>query len=159
MEVYVDDMIEKSAEEDQHIADLEEVFGELRKHQMKLNPNKCTFGVISDKFFDFLINQKAIEANFEKIRALLEINYPTAIREIQQLMGQLVISQVQSQFEAKNSTIARYLQNVKELSKGFEEFEVLQILRSENARADTLSHLTMSDFFRAESEGTYRIAE
>ena len=63
MEIYIDDMIVKSIEEDQHITDLKKVFGELRRHQMKLNPNKYTFRVGLDKFLDFLINQKGIEAN------------------------------------------------------------------------------------------------
>ena len=71
MKVYIDDMIVKSTEEDQYITDLKKVFGELRRHQMKVNPNKYAFRVGSDKFLDFLINQRRIEANPEKIRALL----------------------------------------------------------------------------------------
>ena len=52
---------------------------------MKLNPNKCAFEVVSGKFLDFLINQRRIEANPEKIRALLKIKHPTSIKEIQHL--------------------------------------------------------------------------
>ena len=69
MKVYVNDMLVKSPEEDRQIIDLEEAFGELRKHQIKLNLNKYTFRVTSDKFLSFLINQKGIEANFDKIHA------------------------------------------------------------------------------------------
>ena len=67
MKVYVDDMLVKSIEADRHITDLEEVFGELHKYQMKFNPNKCTFRVILKKFLDFLITQRRIKANPEKI--------------------------------------------------------------------------------------------
>ena len=56
MKVYVDDMIVKSTEEDQYITDLKEAFGELRRHQMKLNLNKYIFGVDLGKFLSFLIN-------------------------------------------------------------------------------------------------------
>ena len=67
MEVYVDDMIVKSTEEDWYITDLKEAFEELIRHQIKLNPNKYTFEVGSGKFFDFLINQRGIEANPERL--------------------------------------------------------------------------------------------
>ena len=55
MEVYVDDMLVKSKEELAHLDDLEETFATLRKHQMKLNPSKCTFGVASGKFLGFMV--------------------------------------------------------------------------------------------------------
>jgi hypothetical protein len=47
VKVYVDDMLVKSKEEDDHLKDLEETFNTLRKYQMKLNPSKCAFGVSS----------------------------------------------------------------------------------------------------------------
>ena len=47
MEVYVDDMLVKSKEEDTHLDDLKETFATLRQYQMRLNPSKCTFGVSS----------------------------------------------------------------------------------------------------------------
>ena len=89
MEVYVDDMLVKSTEEDRHITDLKEAFGELRKHQIKLNPNKCTFGVTIEKFLKFLITQRGIEANLEKIQALLDMKPPSSIKEVWQLTGRL----------------------------------------------------------------------
>ena len=56
MEVYVDDMLVKSAQISDHVQDLEETFRTLRRHRMKLNPNKCAFRVISGKFLGFLIS-------------------------------------------------------------------------------------------------------
>nr|XP_010905349.1 uncharacterized protein LOC105032576 [Elaeis guineensis] len=100
MKVYVDDMLVKSIEEDWHITNLKKVFRELRKHQMKLNPNKYAFGVALGKFFDFLINQRGIEANLEKIHALLEMKCPTIIRKIQQLTRRIAAL---SQFISKSA--------------------------------------------------------
>ena len=57
MEVYVDDMLVKSRVTGDHIRDLEESFGVLRQHQMKLNPAKCVFGVASGKFLGFIVSQ------------------------------------------------------------------------------------------------------
>ena len=67
MEAYVDDMMVKSTSMAHHIDDLQENFAILREHNMRLNPSKCTFGVSSDKFLGFIISQRRIEANPEKI--------------------------------------------------------------------------------------------
>jgi hypothetical protein len=56
VEVYIDDMLVKSKEEDDHLKDLEETFNTLRKYQMKLNPSKCAFGVSSGKFLGFMVS-------------------------------------------------------------------------------------------------------
>ena len=56
--------------------DLEETFGTLRSYNMKLNPSKCTFGVTTGKFLGFMVSQRGIEANPDKIRAIVEIPPP-----------------------------------------------------------------------------------
>ena len=61
--------------------------------------------------------------------------------------SQFIISLVRGQFEAKDSMMARYLQNIKKLSKNFKESEMLQIPRSKNTQTDALSHLTTLNFF------------
>ena len=55
-EVYVDDMLIKSKEELTHLDDLKETFTTLRQYQMKLNPSKCAFGVVSGKFLEFMVS-------------------------------------------------------------------------------------------------------
>ncbi|XP_059663431.1 uncharacterized protein LOC132309095 [Cornus florida] len=67
MKVYVDDMLVKSLKAQDHIADLQETFQVLRKHQMKLNLDKCAFGVSSGKFLGYMVSRRGIEANLEKI--------------------------------------------------------------------------------------------
>ncbi|KAM2596324.1 hypothetical protein TB2_040778 [Malus domestica] len=57
MEVYVDDMLVKSKHADQHITNLSETFTILKRYRMRLNPNKCAFGVGSGKFLSFMISQ------------------------------------------------------------------------------------------------------
>ena len=63
VEVYVDDMLVKSAREMQHLDNLQETFDTLRRYKMKLNPRKCAFGVASRKFLSFMVSQRGIEAN------------------------------------------------------------------------------------------------
>ena len=66
-EVYVDDILVKSKEEDHHLNDLKETFETLCLCGMKLNPSKCVFGVSSGKFLGFMISQQGVEANPDKI--------------------------------------------------------------------------------------------
>ena len=70
MEVYVDDMLVKSSIIEQHIKDLADTFASLRLYNMRLNPKKCTFGVEVGKFLDFMVSQRRIEINLEKIQAI-----------------------------------------------------------------------------------------
>ena len=63
LEVYIDDMLIKSKESPDHTMHLQETFDLLRRHDMKLNPLKCAFGVNSGKFLGFMVTQRGIEAN------------------------------------------------------------------------------------------------
>ena len=56
VEVYIDDMLVKSKEEEDHLDDLKETFNTLRQYNMKLNPSKCAFGVSSGKFLRFMVS-------------------------------------------------------------------------------------------------------
>ncbi|KAL2242652.1 UNVERIFIED_CONTAM: Retrovirus-related Pol polyprotein from transposon [Sesamum indicum] len=89
MEVYVDDMLVKSSRSQDHIAYLEQTFATLRKYRMKLNPMKCTFGVAGGKFLGYLVSERGIEMNPEKIEAILKLKSPTNIKEVQKLTGKL----------------------------------------------------------------------
>ncbi|KAH9688200.1 Ribonuclease H [Citrus sinensis] len=89
MEVYVDDMITKSKIPKEHVGHLEETFELLRKYKMKLNPEKCAFGVESGKFLGFMVSHRGIEANPEKIQAIVQMTSPRNLKEMQSLTGRL----------------------------------------------------------------------
>lgn len=89
--MYVDDMLVKSKEEDDHLDDLKETFNTLRQYSMKLNPSKCAFGVSSGKFLGFMVSRRGIEANPEKVKAILKISSPRTIKEVQSLTGRVVV--------------------------------------------------------------------
>ena len=55
MEVYIDDMLVKSLRAEDHLAHLQKTFEILRKYNMKLNPEKCAFGVGWGKFLGFMV--------------------------------------------------------------------------------------------------------
>ena len=89
VEVYVDDMLVKSKEEEDHLDDLRETFNTLRQYNMKLNPFKCAFGVSLGKFLNFMVSQRGIEAKPEKVRAILEMSSPKTVKEVQSLTGRV----------------------------------------------------------------------
>jgi len=89
VEVYVDDMVVKSPSHHQHVEDLSAVFSLLRQYNLRLNPNKCVFGVDRGKFLGFMLTQRGIEANPEKCKAIIEMRSPTTIKEVQRLIGHL----------------------------------------------------------------------
>ena len=82
VEVYVDDMLVKSKEEEDHLVDLKETFNTLRQYSMKLNLSKCAFGVSFDKFLEFIVSQRGIEVNPEKVRAILEMSSPKTVKKV-----------------------------------------------------------------------------
>ena len=83
MEVYIDDMLVKSTTAELHIAHLVEAFLILKEYNMKLNPVKCSFGVSAKKFLGFIVNDRGIEANSDKIKAVLDMPSPSSIKEVQ----------------------------------------------------------------------------
>ena len=82
MKVYVDNMLVKSKQEELHLDDLRETFETLRKFQMRLNPAKCVFGVLSSKFLGLMVSQQGIEANLKKIKAILDMTSPRNVKEV-----------------------------------------------------------------------------
>nr|KYP31356.1 Retrovirus-related Pol polyprotein from transposon 17.6 [Cajanus cajan] len=76
MEVYVDNMVVKTALAEGHAADLAEVLSQIKKHNMRLNPEKCVFGVQGGKFLGFMITSRGIEVNPEKCKSIIQMQRP-----------------------------------------------------------------------------------
>ncbi|RDX88244.1 Retrovirus-related Pol polyprotein, partial [Mucuna pruriens] len=89
IEVYVDDMVARSQGMEQHCSALGRIFGILREHRLRLNPNKCSFGVRAGKFLGFMLTERGIEANPEKCRAITNVRSPKSVKEVQQFMGKV----------------------------------------------------------------------
>ena len=89
VQVYVDDLLVKSLHENDHLNDLQETFDTLQSYNMKLNPSKCVFGVTAGKFLGFMVSQRGIEVNPEKVRAILELEPPRTVKVVQSLNGKV----------------------------------------------------------------------
>ena len=83
-------MLVKSTTIELHIPHLAEAFQILKEYNMKLNPAKCAFGVSTGKFLGFIVNNRGIEANPDKIRVVLDMPQPSNIKEVQRLTERIV---------------------------------------------------------------------
>ena len=62
---YIDDMVKKSRQVEEHLANLGETFSVLKEHKLRLNASKCSFGVSLRKIFGYMINHHGIKVNPE----------------------------------------------------------------------------------------------
>ena len=82
VEVYVDDMIVKSKDREEHIPAFQKFFERIQFYKLQLNPKKCTFGVTSGKLLGFMVSQRGIEVDLGKIKAIVEMKPPRIEKEI-----------------------------------------------------------------------------
>jgi hypothetical protein len=86
---YVDDIVVKSVQRRDHIGDLAETFANLRAANLRLDPEKCVFGIHKGKVLGCLISTKGIVANPDKIKALIEMQDPVSVKDVQKLTGRV----------------------------------------------------------------------
>ena len=82
-------MLVKSLRENDHLDDLQETFDTLQSYNMKLNPSKCVFGLTTGKFLGFMVSHRGIEINSEKVLAIMELEPPRMVKEVQSLNGKI----------------------------------------------------------------------
>ncbi|XP_058221013.1 uncharacterized protein LOC131331161 [Rhododendron vialii] len=89
VECYVDDLVAKTRNKEDHLDDLKQIFERLRRYKLKMNPLKCAFGVCSGKFLGFVVRSRGIEIDPAKIKAILEMPPPQNLKELKGLQGRL----------------------------------------------------------------------
>ena len=87
IEVYIDDMVVKSKVVSGHVGDLTSIFGILRKHKLRLNASKCSFGVSSGKFLGYMVTHRGVEVNPDQIKAINGLQAHRNPKEVQKLTG------------------------------------------------------------------------
>ncbi|BFG30749.1 hypothetical protein CerSpe_170230 [Prunus speciosa] len=89
LEVYIDDVVVKSESRPGQLSDIRLAFERMQKHQLKMNPKKCTFGVSAGNFLGFLEHQRGIEIDKNKAKAIIEAPPPKKKKGLQSLLGQI----------------------------------------------------------------------
>ena len=70
IEIYVNDMVVKSKVVTEHLEDFGDIFDVLRRHKLRLNASKCSFGMGSGKFLGYMVTYRGIEVNPDQIKAI-----------------------------------------------------------------------------------------
>jgi len=89
VEAYVDDIVVKSKRQGDLIEDLEVTFCYLRANKIKLNPKKCVFGMPQGMLLGYIVSQRGIEANLEKVSAITKMGPIRYVKGVQKITGYL----------------------------------------------------------------------
>ena len=87
MEAYVDDIVVKSRKADDLVTDLRIAFDCLQAKGVKLNPEKCVFGVPRGMLLGFIVSQRGIKPNPEKVSAITRMGPIRDLKGVQRVMG------------------------------------------------------------------------
>jgi hypothetical protein len=89
VEIYIDDVVIKSLNHESHLDDVRKNLECTRKHGLKMNPNKCAFGVSAGEFMGLLVHEGGIEVGKKSMKAIDEVVPPTNLKELQSLLGKI----------------------------------------------------------------------
>jgi hypothetical protein len=130
VEAYVDDVVIKTENSENFIEDLQLVFSNLRRYRWKLNPEKCVFGVPAGKFLGFIVSHRGIEANPEKIEAIMRMEAPRSQKNVQRLTGCMAaLSRSISRLGEKGLPFYKFLKKVDKFQWTSEAQEALDALK------------------------------
>jgi hypothetical protein len=112
------------------IEDLQLVFNSLRRYRWKLNPEKCVFGVPAGKLLGFIVSHRGIEANLEKIEAIMRMEAPRSQNKVQRLTGCMAaLSRFISRLGEKGLPFYKLLKKVDKFQWTTEAQEALDVLK------------------------------
>jgi hypothetical protein len=89
VEIYIDDIVIKSLDHESRLAGVGKTLECTRKQGLKMNPNKCAFGVSTGEFLGFLVHEGGIEVGNKSMKAIDEVVPPTNIKGLQSLLGKI----------------------------------------------------------------------
>jgi hypothetical protein len=89
VEIYIDDIVVKSALVAEHLEDLRQVLERTRRFGLRMNPKKCAFGVSAGQFLGFLVHERGTEIGLKSQEFVQTMEPPTMKRELQQLIGKI----------------------------------------------------------------------
>jgi hypothetical protein len=117
VEAYVDDIVVKSRKANDLVDDLRIAFECLRANGVKLNPEKCVFGVPRGMLLGYIVSQRGIEPNPEKVSALERMGPIRDLKGVQRVLGCLAaLSRFISRLGEKGLSLYRLLRKSERFS-------------------------------------------
>jgi hypothetical protein len=89
IEVYIDDMVVKSAGFEEHMTDLKLSLERMKKYGLRMNPMKCAYGVTSERFLGFIVHEHIIQIDPKKIESIGKIGELVCKKDVQKLLGKI----------------------------------------------------------------------
>jgi hypothetical protein len=130
VEAYVNDVVIKIEDSENFIEDLQLVFNSLRWYRWKLNLEKCVFKVLVGKLLGFIVSHRGIEANPEKIEAIMRMEVPQSQKKVQSLTGCMAaLSRFISRLGEKGLPFYKLLKKVDKFQWTAEAQEALEALK------------------------------
>jgi hypothetical protein len=140
VEAYVDDIVVKTRKADDLVGDLSIAFGCLRANGVKLNPKKCVFGVPWGMLLGYIVSQRGIEANPEKVAALERMGLIRDLKGVQKVLGCLAaLSRFISRLGEKGLPLYHLLKKHERFSWTAEAQEALDKLKTSLTHAPILT--------------------
>ena len=140
VEAYVDDIVVKSRKVDDLVADLRIAFDFLRAKGVKLNPEKCVFGVPRGMLLGFIISKRSIESNPEKVKAIRQMGPIRDLKGVQRVMSCLAdLSRFISRLCEKGLPLYRLLRKTNRFTWTPEAQEALGRLKASLTHAPILT--------------------
>lgn len=101
---YIDDLLVASADMDDHVRHVTQVFERLEHFGLKINPDKCLFAVSKLNFLGYVIDESGITSIPEKVTAIKNFPQPTTLRQLRRYLGLKLLSPVYSKLFTDLST-------------------------------------------------------
>jgi ribonuclease HI len=137
---YVDDIVVASKNKEDHLADLAETFANMREARLRLNPEKCVFGVRQGKILGYLVSHRRIEANPTNIQAIINMTPPQSTRDVQRLTGRLAApNRFISKSAERSLPFLRTLRGAKDFAWGPEQVAAFASLKQHLSELATLT--------------------
>jgi ribonuclease HI len=137
---YVDDIVVMSKNKEDHLADLAETFTNMRDARLRLNPEKCVFGVRQGKILGYLVSHRGIEANPTKIQAIINMSPPQSTRDVQRLTGRLAaLNRFISKSAERSLPFLKTLRGAKNIAWGPEQAAAFESLKQHLSDLATLA--------------------
>jgi hypothetical protein len=131
VEAYVDDIIVKTRKASDLLTDLETTFKCLKEKGVKLNPEKCVFGVPRGMLLGFIVSERGIEDNLEKIAAITNMGPIKDLKGVQRVMGCLsALSRFISRLGERGLPLYRLLRKTERFTWTLEAEEALRNLKA-----------------------------
>jgi ribonuclease HI len=137
---YVDDIVVASKNKEDHLTDLAETFTNMWDARLRLNPEKCVFGVRQGKILGYLVSHRGIEANPTKIQAIINMTPLQSARDIQHLIGRLAaLNRFISKSAEQSLPFLKTLRGAKDFAWGPEQAAAFTSLKQHLLELATLT--------------------